>query len=82
MTEPSRAFLARAVHEDFWSANLLQVLLGVTQQVALVPVFLNFWTGEELAAWLSIYAAGNLILIADFGLHVRAIRDRLAAPRL
>ena len=61
-----------------WSANLLQVLLGITQQVALVPIFLYFWTSDTLAAWLSIYAAGNLILIADCGLHVRAINKFLA----
>jgi O-antigen/teichoic acid export membrane protein len=61
-----------------WSANLLQMLLGVTQQVALIPVFLHYWKGEELAAWLTIYAAGNLILIADFGLHVRAINKFLS----
>ncbi len=37
------------------------MILGVTQQVALVPVFLHFWSGEVLAAWLVIYAAGNLV---------------------
>ena len=31
-----------------------------------------------MAAWLSIYAAGNLILIADCGLHPRAINKFLA----
>ena len=56
-----------------WSANLLQMILGVTQQVALVPVFLHFWSGEVLAAWLVIYAVGNLVLIADCGLQFRAI---------
>ena len=56
-----------------WSANLFQMILGVTQQVALVPVFLHFWSSEVLAAWLVIYAAGNLILIADCGLQFRAI---------
>jgi O-antigen/teichoic acid export membrane protein len=56
-----------------WSANLFQMILGVTQQAALVPVFLHFWTSEILAAWLVIYAAGNLVLIADFGLQFRAI---------
>lgn len=61
-----------------WSANLLQMLLGITQQVALVPIFLHFWTGDTLAAWLTIYAAGNLILISDCGLHVRAINRFLA----
>jgi O-antigen/teichoic acid export membrane protein len=47
--------------------------LGVTQQVVLIPVFLHFWTSELLAAWLVIYAAGNLALIADGGLQLRAI---------
>lgn len=56
-----------------WSANLLQMILGITQQVALIPVFLHFWTSDVLAAWLAIYAAGNLILVADAGLHPRAI---------
>jgi hypothetical protein len=56
-----------------WSANLIQMILGVTQQVALVPVFLHFWSGDVLAAWLVIYAAGNLVSIADFGLQFRAI---------
>src|SRR4051812_36833950 len=56
-----------------WSANLLQMMLGITQQVALVPVFLHFWTSEVLAAWLAVYAAGNLVFIADAGLQIRAI---------
>ena len=50
-----------------------QMLLGIIQQVALVPVLLHFWNGEELAAWLVIYAIGNLVLIADCGLQFRAI---------
>src|ERR1700712_734353 len=61
-----------------WSANLLQIILGVTQQVALVPVFLHFWTSEILAAWLVIYAFGNLVLIADAGLQFRAINQFLS----
>jgi O-antigen/teichoic acid export membrane protein len=61
-----------------WSANLFQMILGVTQQVALVPVFLHFWTSEVLAAWLVIYAVGNLILIADSGLQFRTINRFLA----
>src|SRR4051794_37549605 len=61
-----------------WSANLVQLLLGITQQVALIPVFLHFWTGETLAAWLAVYAAGNLALIADAGLQLRAINRFLA----
>ena len=56
-----------------WSASIFQMLLGVIQQVALVPVFLHFWSGEVLAAWLVIYAIGNLMLIADCGLQFRAI---------
>src|SRR5271169_1045966 len=54
------------------------MILGVTQQVALVPVFLHFWSSEVLAAWFVIYAAGNLVLIADVGLQFRAINRFLA----
>jgi O-antigen/teichoic acid export membrane protein len=54
------------------------MVLGITQQIALVPVFLHFWTSEVLAAWLAIYAAGNLVLIADAGLQFRAINRFLA----
>ncbi len=61
-----------------WSANLFQTILGVTQQVALVPVFLHFWSSDVLAAWLVIYAVGNLVLIADSGLQFRAINRFLA----
>jgi hypothetical protein len=61
-----------------WSANLFQMILGITQQVALIPVFLHFWTGDVLAAWLAIYSAGNLIFIADAGLQFRAINRFLA----
>src|SRR6185437_10007586 len=61
-----------------WSASLFQMVLGVTQQVALIPVFLHFWSGEILAAWLVIYAVGNLVLIADSGLQFRAINRFLA----
>jgi O-antigen/teichoic acid export membrane protein len=56
-----------------WSANLFQMVLGVTQQVALVPIFLHYWTSDMLAAWFVIYAAGNLILVADAGLQFRSI---------
>jgi hypothetical protein len=69
VTVPSRA---RRLFAG-WSANLVQIILGVTQQVALVPVFLHYWTSDLLAAWLAIYAAGNLILIADAGLKFRVI---------
>jgi O-antigen/teichoic acid export membrane protein len=63
---------ARRLFEG-WSANLFQMVLGITQQVALIPVFLHFWTSDVLAAWLTIYAAGNLALIADAGLQLRAV---------
>jgi O-antigen/teichoic acid export membrane protein len=61
-----------------WSASLFQMVLGITQQVALVPVFLHFWSSDILAAWLVIYAVGYLILIADSGLQFRAINRFLA----
>jgi len=74
VTVPSRA---RRLFSG-WSANIFQMILGVTQQVALVPVFLHFWTSEVLAAWFVIYAAGNLVLIADVGLQFRSINRFLA----
>jgi O-antigen/teichoic acid export membrane protein len=74
VTVPSRA---RRLFSG-WSANIFQMILGVTQQVALVPVFLHFWSSEMLAAWLVIYAAGNLVLVADCGLQFRAINRFLA----
>jgi O-antigen/teichoic acid export membrane protein len=61
-----------------WSANFVQMILGITQQVALVPVFLHFWSSDVLAAWLAIYSAGNLVLMADAGLQARAINRFLA----
>jgi O-antigen/teichoic acid export membrane protein len=74
MTVPSRA---RRLFAG-WSANLFQMILGATQQVALVPLFLHFWTSDVLAAWLVIYAVGNLVLIADSGLQLRTINRFLA----
>ncbi len=38
-----------------------------------MPVFLHFWSGSVLAAWLAIYSVGNLVLIADGGLQYRVI---------
>lgn len=61
-----------------WSANLVQTVLGLVQQLLLIPVFLHVWTGEMLAAWLAIYAAGSLAVIADAGLQLRAINRFLA----
>src|SRR6266702_1298293 len=61
-----------------WSANLVQLLLGITQQVVLVPVFLRFQSSDVLAAWLAIFAIGNLTLIADVGLQSRAINRFLS----
>ncbi|MGL9620832.1 hypothetical protein QRQ56_22720 [Bradyrhizobium sp. U531] len=61
-----------------WSANLVQMVLGLTQQLLLLPAFLHVWTGDLLAAWLAIYAAGNLVVVADAGLQLRAINRFLA----
>jgi O-antigen/teichoic acid export membrane protein len=74
MTVPSRAGRLFAG----WSANIFQMILGVTQQVALVPVFLHYWSSDILAGWLAISAVGNLVLIADSGLQFRAINRFLA----
>jgi O-antigen/teichoic acid export membrane protein len=72
---PLRASSPGRMHRLFsgWSASLFQMFLGLTQQIALVPVFLHFWSSEILAAWLVVYAVGNLVLIADCGLQFRAI---------
>lgn len=56
-----------------WSASVVQLALGLVQQVVLIPVFLHYWTGDILAAWLAIYAAGMLVLVADAGLQFLAI---------
>lgn len=68
---------ARRLFEG-WSANLVQVVLGITQQIALIPVFLHYWSSEVLAGWLVLYAAGNLAGVADFGLMARAINRFLS----
>jgi O-antigen/teichoic acid export membrane protein len=52
-----------------WSANAVQLVLALTQQIVLIPLFLKYWSGETLSAWLTIFAAGNLVLAADPGLH-------------
>lgn len=74
MNAPSRA---RRLIQG-WSANGVQLGLGVAQQVLLVPVFLRFWTSEMLAAWLAIYAAASIVLVADAGLQLRAINRFMA----
>lgn len=71
---PSRA---RRLFEG-WSANLVQVVLGITQQLALIPVFLHYWSSEVLAGWLVIYAAGSLAAAADVGMQSRAINRFLS----
>ena len=52
-----------------WSANVVGLALALTQQIVLIPLFLKYWTGETLAAWLAIFAAGMLALTLDAGLH-------------
>lgn len=63
---------------DGWGASLTQLLLGITQQVGLIPVFLHFTSSVFLAAWLALYAAGSLVAIADSGLHLRALNRFLS----
>ncbi len=52
-----------------WSANVVGLVLALTQQIVLIPLFLKYWTGETLAAWLAIFAAGMLAMTLDAGLH-------------
>ena len=61
-----------------WSANIVQLLLALTQQIVLIPLFLKYWTSDTLSAWLTIFAAGNLILAADAGLHAWALNRFLS----
>jgi O-antigen/teichoic acid export membrane protein len=60
-----------------WSANLVGLLLALTQQIILIPLFLKYWSAETLSAWLAIFAAGNLILIGDLGLHLWSLNRLL-----
>jgi O-antigen/teichoic acid export membrane protein len=52
-----------------WSANVAGLVLALTQQIVLIPLFLKYWSGATLAAWLAIFAAGMLALTLDAGLH-------------
>jgi O-antigen/teichoic acid export membrane protein len=61
-----------------WSATLTQLLLGIVQQLALVPIFLHYRSSDMLAAWLALYAAGSLVLVADAGLMLRIVNRFLA----
>jgi O-antigen/teichoic acid export membrane protein len=61
-----------------WSANIIQMLLSVTQQIVLIPLFLKYWTGDTLSAWLIIFAAGNLLFVTDAGLHAWSLNRFLS----
>jgi O-antigen/teichoic acid export membrane protein len=61
-----------------WSANIVQVLLALTQQIVLIPLFLKYWSSDTLSAWLTIFAAGSLVLAADGGLHAWSLNRFLA----
>jgi hypothetical protein len=55
--------------------QLCSVAAVADQQIVLIPLFLKYWTGETLSAWLTIFAAGNLVLAADAGLAWRSARQ-------
>jgi hypothetical protein len=57
-SEEGSGRLHRLIHG--WSANVVQMLLALTQQLLLIPAFLQFWSSEMLAAWLALFAAGSL----------------------
>ena len=61
-----------------WSANVVQMLLSLTQQIILIPLFLKFWSSDTLSAWLIIFAAGNLVFTADAGLHAWSLNRFLS----
>lgn len=61
-----------------WSAGAIQVLLALTQQIVLIPLFLKYWTSDTLSAWLTIFAAGSLVAAADAGLHAWSLNRFLS----
>jgi O-antigen/teichoic acid export membrane protein len=61
-----------------WSANFTQLVLNITQQLALVPIFLHYLSSDLFAAWLALYATSNLALAADIGLQSRVINRFLS----
>ncbi len=65
------SFTSRRARRIFggWSANVVGLVLALTQQILLIPLFLKYWSGETLSAWLAIFAAGMLALTLDAGLH-------------
>jgi hypothetical protein len=71
MTAPASSWARRLFAGR--SADFLRMVLRITEEAALIPVFPLYWTGETLAAWLAIYAIGNLAFIVDAGLPFRAI---------
>lgn len=75
-SEEGSGRLHRLIHG--WSANLVQMLLALTQQLLLIPAFLKFWSSDMLAAWLTLFAAGSLVIVADAGLQLRSINRFLA----
>ena len=56
----------------------MQVLLALTQQIVLIPLFLKYWTSDTLSAWLTIFAAGSLVVAADAGLHAWSLNRFLS----
>jgi O-antigen/teichoic acid export membrane protein len=54
------------------------MVLALTQQIILIPLFLKYWTTDTLSAWLIIFAAGNLVFASDAGLHAWALNRFLA----
>jgi len=55
--------------------NLFQLLLGIHAAGRVDPGFPAFLDSDTLAAWLVLYAAGNLVLVADAGLHSRTMNS-------
>src|SRR5258708_888909 len=49
-----------------------------SSQIVLIPLFLKYWTSDPLSAWLTIFAAGSLVLAADGGLHAWSLNRFLS----
>ncbi len=61
-----------------WSANIFQLLVSLTQQIVLIPLFLRYWGSDTLSAWLTLFAAGSLVFAADAGLHAWTLNQFLS----
>ena len=56
-----------------FTSSISVTMLGIIQQIFLVPLFVRNWPPELYASWLILFSLSVLIAAADLGLHVLAI---------